>query len=94
MSIITAVDLQDMIRHWLSTPTGSYLGSGYGNNAGDLIANPQSMGVADSFIKKLINDVPILQILPKGTINVYGISSPPDKMQLVLEVAGSEFSIN
>ncbi|MDD5274374.1 MAG: hypothetical protein PHU14_16860 [Methylovulum sp.] len=94
MSTITAADVQDMIGHWLSTPIGSYLGSDYGNNADELIANPHSMGLADSFIKKLINDVPVLQTLPKGTINIFGISVPPDKMRIILEVAGSEFTIN
>jgi hypothetical protein len=92
--LITALDIQDMTRHWLSTPTNAYLGAGYGNSAKELIATPQAAGLADEFIKKLLADVPLLQTLPPGTVNVYGINTPPDRMRLVLEVAGNEFTLS
>jgi hypothetical protein len=38
--------------------------------------------------------VPLLQTLPPGTVNVYGINTPPDRMRLVLEVAGNEFTLS
>lgn len=92
--IIPANDIMDMIRHWLETPIGSILGTDYGSNADDLISRPNGLGVADGFIKKLMQDVPILATLPRGSINIYKVDDNTDKLKLILAVARNEFTIN
>ena len=85
--------MQKMVRHWLAVPTNGYLGSDYGQDAKALLHLPQSDSAADEFLKKLRDDVPILQALPPGSLNLYGVHSGPDRLDLVIEVAGSAISI-
>ena len=77
-----------MVRHWLNTPMGAYLGSDYGSNIPDLLQLPFSDGLADTVIQKMRADIPILQSLPSGSVNIYGITTSPDKRELLIEVAG------
>jgi len=93
MSEITGTDVQGMISHWLATPTNGYLGSDYGQDTKALLQNPQASGQADEYLGKLKKDVSVLQVMPAGTVNLYGIQTPPDRLDIVLEVAGSAFTI-
>jgi len=88
MATITGIDIQGMVRHWLNTPEGAYLGSSYGSNIKELLQNPQAIGRADAVILKMKTDIPILQSLPSGSINIYSITSSADKLELVIDVAG------
>lgn len=80
--------VQDMVRHWLTTPPNGYLGSDYGADLPRLLQTPQSAGVADGVITKLIHDVPILGAMPKGAINLYSAPVGNDGAKLFFEVAG------
>ena len=82
-----------MVRHWLNTPVGSYLGSDYGNDAKSLLQRPLSEGVADAFLAKMRQDLPVLQALPAGALNVYAVGTPPDRVDLFIEVAGAAIQI-
>ena len=88
MATITPNDTQSMVRHWLDTPVCGYLGSDYGQDAKALLQRPHSDGAPESFLNKMRADIPVLQILPAGALNLYGIPSLPDRMDLVVEVAG------
>jgi hypothetical protein len=90
---LSAADVQEMIQHWLATPVDSILGSHYGNNLADLLQNPLSAGVADSFIAKLKADVPVLQILPANGINIYSVNRSPDKKYIYIEIASMNFNL-
>lgn len=93
MSDINGSDIQGMIGHWLETPVYGYLGSDYGQDIKALLQNPQASGQAEEYIAKLKDDVPILQVMPAGSVNLYGVQTPPDRLDLVLEVAGAAFTI-
>lgn len=93
MTAITGRDVQDMIGHWLRSPVEGYLGSSYGQDAKAILQTPQSSGEADRFIAKLREDVPVVDALPAGAINLYGFASEADKLNIVLEVAGRSFDI-
>lgn len=93
MSEITGQDLHGMIRHWLEVPVEGYHGSDYGQDLKALLQNPQAAGQADEYLAKLRKDIPILQLMPAGSINLYGVQTPPDRLDLVLEVAGTTFNI-
>lgn len=93
MSEIKGSDVQGMISHWIETPVCGYLGSDYGQDIKALLQNPQASGQAEEYIAKLKADIPILQVMPAGTVNLYGVQTPPDRLDLVLEVAGAAFTI-
>lgn len=76
-----------MVRHWLSTPPNGYLGSGYGSDAHALLQRPQSSGLADIFIDKMMEDLPILRALPSGSVNVYFEQVDKQSKRLIVQVA-------
>jgi hypothetical protein len=90
---ITANDVQQMVGHQLRTPLNGYLGSNYGNDTKALLQRPQADGSADDYLAKLRSDVPVLQALPAGSTNLYGIHRAPDKLDLFIEVAGTTFAV-
>lgn len=83
-----------MVTHWLGTPEGGYLGSTYGSNIKALLQRPQVDSGADEFIQKMKIDIPILNALPGDAINIFGVHSFPDRLDIVLEVYGNEFNIS
>jgi hypothetical protein len=91
--VITGDDLTAMVAYWLATPQNSRLGTGFGNNAADLLGEPNSEGIANDFIKKMLNDLPILQVLPSGSVNVYAVPRGGDGLDLYVDVNGSLFPI-
>ena len=95
MATITAHDIQGMARHWLSTPVGSYLGSDYGCDAQSLLQQPNDMSDApDVFLQKMRADVPVVQVMPAGAVNLYGVPAAPDRLDLFLEIAGQSLEVS
>jgi hypothetical protein len=86
---LTASEVQDMVRHWLSCPPCGYLGSGYGSQVKELLQSAQSSGKADALIRKLREDVPILAAMPSDAVNLYAVTSGTDRTDIVLDVAGA-----
>lgn len=94
MATITGNDVQSMVRHWLSTPVCGYLGSDYGQDLPALLQHPQADGEADAFLQKLRADVTVLQALPAGSVNLYSVQTAPDRLDLVIEVAGRAIKVS
>lgn len=94
MATITAHDIQGMAQHWLSTPVGSYLGSDYGCDGQSLLQKPNDLSDApDVFLQKLRADVPVVQAMPAGAVNLYGVPAHPDRLNLFLEIAGQALEV-
>lgn len=93
MSKVTGTEIQKMVSHWLQVPVNGYLGSGYGQDTKALLQLPQASGEADAYIAKLRDDVPVLSVLPTNAVNLYGASSGVDRLDIVLEVAGTAFEL-
>jgi len=93
MVAINGNDIQNMVRHWLNTPVGGYLGSDYGQDTKSLLQRPHAEGASDSFLLKMRTDVPVLQALPASSMNLYGIPSAPDRLDLVVEIAGQAINL-
>jgi hypothetical protein len=85
---ITSRDLADMTRHWLECPVDGYLGSPYGSDVKAILQSPMAAGLADGVIAKAIQDIPLLQSAPTGTVNVYQQDIAFDKKGIVFEIAG------
>lgn len=94
MQPITAYEIQDMVRHWLETPPNGYLGSSYGAGLKDLLQQPMSAGMADQFIVKMIEDVPILGSLPAGAINIYAEEVGNDSQRIIIDLNGTMITAN
>ncbi len=88
MKRITGLDIQDMVRHWMASPVYGYLGSDYGNDLKAILMRPLGDSLADAQLRKLRDDILALQILPPGSVNVYAQHHAPDRVELVIEVAG------
>jgi hypothetical protein len=76
-----------MVSHWLATPLNGYLGSGYGEIVSDIRQKPMASGLADAALSKLRADVPILQSLPRGAVNMFAQDEGPDKKRIFIGVA-------
>lgn len=87
---LDVLEVVDMVRHWLETPTGAYLGQSYGNDIKSLLQQPQNSVLGDAFIEKLIADVPVLKNMPAGTVNVYLASVGKERQRLIIDLAGTE----
>ncbi len=87
---ITAADIAEMVRHWVSTPVEGYLGSHYGADIKSLLQRPQGdTSVFSDFMQKMKTDLPILTVLPVGAINAYLVPEGNDRMTLQIDVAGT-----
>jgi hypothetical protein len=93
MATITSKDIQGMVGHWLDTPVGAYLGSNYGQDAKAPLQRPQADGVPEAFIQKMRQDIPALQTLPAGALNLYSVRTPPDRVDLFIDVAGTAIQV-
>ncbi|MFJ3685543.1 hypothetical protein [Pseudomonas sp. NPDC090208] len=83
-----------MIAHWLNTKPNSYYGTTYGNPLEDMLQKPLSSPIADAFLAKMREDIPVLAALPSGTINLYVTSEGVDIKNIYIEVAGQTLSIS
>ena len=88
MRQITGLDIHDMVRHWMASPVYGYLGSDYGNDLKAILQRPQADHLADQQLSKLRDDVAALQGLPPSAVNIFATRTPPDIIELVIEVSG------
>lgn len=82
-----------MVKHWLSCPVGTYVGSSYGNPVNDALQSSITSSAADLLVTKLKTDLPILNDLSDGSINIYEYSLVSDRKQIILDIAGTEFEV-
>lgn len=86
--------LQDMIRHWLSTPPNGYLGSGYGSDPQALLQQPLASGIGDAFLDKMAEDLPLIAALPSGAVNAYFEDASNDTKRLLIQVADTMVTVD
>lgn len=90
---ITQIEVEKMVRHWLATPVNSYLGSDYGFDKHALLFTPLTMNAADEVIAKLRRDVPVLEMFPSDSINLYSVPLSPDKLHFILGIGDMALDI-
>lgn len=91
---LSMLEVSDMVRHWLATPVNGYLGSSYGNDVKSLLQQPQNTTLADSFLRKLVEDVPVLASMPAGSLNLYVEPVAKDRLRLIIDLAGTQVSVD
>lgn len=93
MKVITGNEIHEMVRHWLRINIHGYLGSDYGQDIKSLLQQPLSSGAADAFLRKMREDIPALEAYPDGAVNLYSVATPPDKVQIIIEIAGKAIEV-
>jgi hypothetical protein len=89
MAQIDIADMMGMVRHWLRTPPNGYLGSGYGADVMELLQRPMLDGTGDALIQKMRQDIPLLDMLPSGSIYVWlqDVDGTIDQRELIIQIA-------
>lgn len=83
--------ISTQIKHWLSCMPNGYLGSDYGIDLRQYLHKPISRFEADAIIAKMRVDIPILNILPENSINIYSIVEN-DQVNIYINVGEMVFS--
>lgn len=86
-------EVVEMTTHWTETPMNGYLGSSYGQNIKSFLQQPQSDVVANNFIQKLREDVPVLTVLPSNAVSLYAVPKGLDRSEVYLNVSGQNYSL-
>lgn len=90
---ITGQDVERMARHWFKRPVNSYYGCGYGHSLPEVLFNPFGADKANEQVDKLKEDVPVLGILPEGSVNLYSVNTPPDRTEIIAAIAGRTIAL-
>lgn len=95
--LVDVLQIEKMIDHWIGTPPNGYLGSSYGADLPSLLQKPISVLniEADKFLAKMKQDIPILQALPAGSVNIYGQKVPGtfDKYEIFVTIFERQISL-
>lgn len=76
----------NQIVHWVHTLPNTYLGSDYGADLRQYLHKPMSSFQADEIIKKMKQDIPILQTLPENAINILVTDVQDDTKEILIQV--------
>jgi len=82
-----------MIAHWVGTQPNKYYGSTYGAPTEDLLQKPLSSPIADAYLAKMREDIPVIAALPPGTINMYTDNDGLDRKTIYIDINGSYVSL-
>jgi hypothetical protein len=79
-------DLVAMINHWMATPVNFYFGSSYGADLASLLLRPLSEPIADEFLAKLKQDIPVLSGLGDSQLSLVSESVGFDQKNIFIQV--------
>jgi len=88
---ISGQDVQEMVTHHLACPPEGYLGSPYGSDLRSMLQTPDASSAGDDFIAKMREDLPVIDLVPDGQINVYYRDRGVDKRHILIDVQGQVF---
>lgn len=83
---IEATDIQKMVEHWLSTPPNGYFGQSYGADVRSMLLKELSTDNADSLLKKLRTDIPLLNQLNENQLSISTLAVDFDKLYVYLNI--------
>lgn len=79
-------EITQILEHWNNTRANSYRGSSYGHNHEKLKLQIMSEDIADQYLSKLKNDIPILATLDSDTLSIWSEDLNNDTKQIYLSV--------
>lgn len=83
-----------MVAHWLATKPKTYYGSTYGAPLEELLQKPLNSPLADAFLSKMREDIPVISALPSEAVNLWAESKDGDKKILHIEIYGQYVSLD
>lgn len=75
-----------MIEHWIMTRPNGYIGSNYGAPLQELLLKSQSTNVANDFITKMKQDLPLLKTLDDSQFSIFSENVGFERKQIYLSV--------
>lgn len=92
--MINAKDVEGMIDHWLRTKPNGYRGSSYGAPLEKLRLHAQTTSVANAFIEKMKQDIPILNQLSSEQFGVFFSNQGFEKKVITLKVGTIQIDLS
>ena len=83
-----------MIAHWVGTKPSAYYGSSYGAPTDDMLQKPLSSPIADAYLAKMREDIPVIAALPVGAVNLHVTNNGLDRKNIFIEINGSMVSLS
>lgn len=89
---LSVKDIEIQFEYWIGLTAETVYGENFGNDLHSIIATPHSANIADEQIEKLRDDLPITEIIPQNSINLYSVNIPPDRVDIILQIGDKQFN--
>lgn len=83
-----------MLDHWFNSEINGYFGSEYGPDLNSLLLGPLDSPVANAFIAKMKNDIPILKQLSADELSLYSVNEGFETKVIYLKVGDVAINLN
>lgn len=82
--MIDAAKIKVMVEHWLNTPPNGYFGQSYGADVRNMLLRELSSDNADNLLKKLRQDIPLIDQLDDSQLSIDTETRDFDKLYVYL----------
>ena len=83
-----------MLDHWFNSEINGYIGSEYGPDLNSLLLGPLDSPVANAFIAKMKNDIPILKQLSADELSLYSVNEGFETKVIYLKAGDVAINLN
>ncbi len=92
--MIDRTKIYAMLDHWFNSEINGYIGSEYGPDLNSLLLGPLDSPVANAFIAKMKNDLPILKQLSADELSLYSVNEGFETKVIYLKVGDVAINLN
>ncbi|MBL8321031.1 MAG: hypothetical protein JNJ93_02070 [Acinetobacter sp.] len=92
--MIDRAKIYAMLDHWFNSEINGYIGSEYGPDLNSLLLGPLDSPVANAFIAKMKNDLPILKQLSADELSLYSVNEGFETKVIYLKVGDVAINLN
>ena len=92
--MIDRTKIYAMLDHWFNSEINGYIGSEYGPDLNSLLLGPLDSPVANAFIAKMKNDIPILKQLSADELSLYSVNEGFEAKVIYLKVGDVAINLN
>lgn len=79
-------EITEILEHWQNTKANAYRGSSYGEDHSKLLLQAMSTDLADQYLSKLKQDIPLLANLDSDTLSIWSEDLGHDTKRIYLSV--------
>ena len=92
--MIDRTKIYAMLDHWFNSEINGYIGSEYGPDLNSLLLGPLDSPVANAFIAKMKNDIPILKQLSADELSLYSVNEGFETKVIYLKAGDVAINLN